>query len=261
MSCENCRKGYILPGTPQGSVVDGIYLSPSTDATPSKSAVVLLTDIFGLPLVNCKIIADHFAKELGMDVWVPDLFNGSPPIAAEDLELLMPDRAGVKLSFMQIIRLVFLMLPQAYALYTNRASVGAVRVTAVLEKMKAEKKYETIGAVGYCHGGSVAACLGNSPLLSSIVIAHPGQASEAQIRAITLPTAWVLAEDDLSFKPPAVELAKKVFSERKAEEYEFKTYPGTAHGFAARPNLGIPEVKAGYEGALEQTIAWFKKTL
>ena len=36
---------------------------------------------------------------------------------------------------------------------------------------------------------------------------------------------------------------------------------GTAHGFAVRPNLKVPEVKAGYEGALDQTVAWFKKTL
>ena len=31
--------------------------------------------------------------------------------------------------------------------------------------------------------------------------------------------------------------------------------------FAVRPNLTVPEVKAGYEGGLGQTIAWFKKTL
>jgi carboxymethylenebutenolidase len=36
---------------------------------------------------------------------------------------------------------------------------------------------------------------------------------------------------------------------------------GTAHGFAVRPNLTVPEVKAGYEGGLEQTVAWFRKTL
>ena len=36
---------------------------------------------------------------------------------------------------------------------------------------------------------------------------------------------------------------------------------GTAHGFAVRPNLDVPEVKAGYEGGLDQTVAWFKKTL
>lgn len=36
---------------------------------------------------------------------------------------------------------------------------------------------------------------------------------------------------------------------------------GTAHGFASRPNLDLLEVKAAYESALEQTVAWFKKTL
>ena len=63
-------------------------------------------------------------------------------------------------------------------------------------------------------------------------------------------------------------------------DYEFKVYKGsfikfhlyscfsnwcaavgTVHGFAARPNLEIPEVKAGFEGALDQTMQWFKKTL
>ena len=36
---------------------------------------------------------------------------------------------------------------------------------------------------------------------------------------------------------------------------------GTAHGFALRPNLTVPDVKAAYEGTLDQAVAWFKKTL
>jgi hypothetical protein len=36
---------------------------------------------------------------------------------------------------------------------------------------------------------------------------------------------------------------------------------GTVHGFALRPNLNVPDVKAAYEGSLDQTVAWFKKTL
>jgi hypothetical protein len=39
------------------------------------------------------------------------------------------------------------------------------------------------------------------------------------------------------------------------------TCVGTAHGFAVRPNLTVLKVKAGYEGGLGQTVAWFKKTL
>lgn len=36
---------------------------------------------------------------------------------------------------------------------------------------------------------------------------------------------------------------------------------GTVHGFAARPNLSMPDVKAGFEGALEQAESWFQKTI
>lgn len=56
----------------------------------------------------------------------------------------------------------------------------------------------------------------------------------------------------------------KVSLTRHPSYYHFidKRYvSGTVHGFAARPNLAYPEVKAGYEGAFEQTIEWFQKTL
>jgi len=44
-------------------------------------------------------------------------------------------------------------------------------------------------------------------------------------------------------------------------EYEIKVYKGTAHGFAARPNLEYPEVKEGFEQAFKQAVEWFNKTL
>lgn len=40
-----------------------------------------------------------------------------------------------------------------------------------------------------------------------------------------------------------------------------RPHPGTTHGFAARPNLAYPEVKEGFEGAFEQAVNWFEKTL
>ena len=77
--CDKCAEGTILPGEPSGSMQYGetaYFAAAAPDSQSSKSAVVLITDIFGLPLVNCKIMADRFAKEVGCDVWVPDLFNG-----------------------------------------------------------------------------------------------------------------------------------------------------------------------------------------
>lgn len=74
--CEHCQKGNTLPGQPSGETVkeyNGAYLAPGADKS---KAVILLTDMFGLPLVNCKIMADQLAEKLGYDVWVPDMFDG-----------------------------------------------------------------------------------------------------------------------------------------------------------------------------------------
>ena len=62
-----------MSGEPEGSMVDGAYLHEGSNKT---RAVFLLTDIFGLPLVNCKLMADQMSKKLDCDVWVPDMFNG-----------------------------------------------------------------------------------------------------------------------------------------------------------------------------------------
>ena len=79
-SCDNCAKGYFLPGETTGSIVadmDGAYFAPGPEGSTSRT-VVYLTDVFGLPLKNSKLMADELAKALACDVWVPDLFNGAP---------------------------------------------------------------------------------------------------------------------------------------------------------------------------------------
>lgn len=56
-------------------MVDGAYYRSAGDTT-SNSAIILLTDAFGLSLVNPKVLADRLSEKVGVDVWVPDLFNG-----------------------------------------------------------------------------------------------------------------------------------------------------------------------------------------
>ncbi|KAA1469968.1 dienelactone hydrolase endo-1-3,1,4-beta-D-glucanase [Dentipellis sp. KUC8613] len=270
-SCENCAKGFVLPGTPAGSMVDGAYYSPApgidkeTAPAPSSKAIVLLTDIFGLPLVNSKLLADELATKVGVDVWVPDLFNGAPPIKPHELTPLMPDRAGVQIPFMNKLRLAALIIPRIPSFYTNRAKVVDARVADFINKLKTEKKYEKFGAVGYCFGGSIAVRIASRNIVDTVVICHPGPASVEEIKAMSVPSSWALAEEDSAFPPKLRKSAEEVFKAREGKEdfieYEFKDWKGTAHGFAARPNLEVPEVKAGFEGALEQTVNWFKKTL
>ncbi len=75
MACERCIQGFVMKDEPEGSMVGDAYVHEGTDKS---RAVVLLTDIFGLPLVNCKLNADELSERLSCDVWVPDYFAGEP---------------------------------------------------------------------------------------------------------------------------------------------------------------------------------------
>lgn len=87
MTCEFCTQGYILPGEPSGIMIDGDYYRAAPSGSSKSFAVVVLTDIFGLPLKNPQLIADELSQRLGCDAWVPDVFDGqhcwSPHVRCE----------------------------------------------------------------------------------------------------------------------------------------------------------------------------------
>lgn len=202
------------------------------------------------------------AKELGCDVWVPDYFRGRPPMS---LTSMTPDRAGVKMTLWDWVKFAGIAFRNLPALIASRPAVVDKRLASFFALLKEKKIYEKIGAVGYCFGGATAARMGSNNYLNSIVIAHPAPISDSVLKSISIPTAWACAEDDMFFPEMKRNKAEAVFAARKDTDtfvdYEFKVYKGTAHGFASRPNLELPEIKAAHEQALEQTIAWFQKTL
>ncbi|GJE91791.1 dienelactone hydrolase family protein [Phanerochaete sordida] len=265
MSCEQCTQGYVLTGEPTGAMVDGAYFRAGPEGADPSKAIVILTDVFGLPLKNCKLIADELSKRVKCDVWVPDLFAGAPPVTVDELEPLMPYRPGQTMPFTTKLRVFWLLLTRGFKLFGLRAAVIDPRVTEFVTKIRKEKGYTRVGAAGYCLGGTIAIRLGATDLFDSLVILHPGNTTIEQIKAIKKPAAWACAEEDMSFKKPLRDEAEALFASRKDKpefvEYEFKDYKGTCHGFAARPNLEVPEIVEAYHGALDQTAAWFEKTL
>ncbi|KAG6829710.1 hypothetical protein H0H92_003745 [Tricholoma furcatifolium] len=267
MSCPDCVTGGLLPGEPTGAFsIQGAYLAPaptSNSASSSKRTIILLTDAFGLPLKNSKILADKFAHELQCDVWVPDYFQGRP--LADVNSMLLPDRAGVKMSILQWTKFVLATIPKLPAAFSSRSSVVDARLSKFIATILEERKYKCIGAIGYCFGGSTAIRLGSTGLVQSVVICHPGPFSMGQAQEIKVPASWVCAEDDLFFSHSLRMRAEALFSERQGREdfvdYEFRDYEGTAHGFAARPNLNLPQVAEAHEKAFLQAVDWFAKTL
>ncbi|KAL0960846.1 hypothetical protein HGRIS_005863 [Hohenbuehelia grisea] len=184
MSCPDCKRGTILEGDPKGVISDinGAYFTPAPGEATTKRAIIFLTDAFGLPLVNSKLLADMFAERLACDVWVPDLFDGVPIVGVNQLEL--PVRAGLKRSLWARISMILRLLPSIPAFYRSRPSVAFARLEAFIHKLQTEKHYDQLGAVGYCFGGSMAAMLAATDHIKSAVVAHPGSLTPQQINAI-----------------------------------------------------------------------------
>jgi len=249
---------------PAGKMVHEVYLHESPIGNKER-AVVLLTDIFGLPLVNSKLIADEISNKLECDVWVPDLFNGKPVFGVDELTPLVPTKAGTKMSFWTILCLIFTIVPRLYRMFAIRPSVTDPKLDKFMTKIRNDYGYKKIGAVGYCFGGSAGVRIGSRDKIDSLVVCHPGRCSINEIKAIKVPTAWICAEEDIMFSPSLRNQAEAIFAARKGKdnfiEYEFEDYEGTIHGFAARPNLRDAELAEAYNGAIAQTIAWFEKTL
>jgi carboxymethylenebutenolidase len=136
-----------------------------------------------------------------------------------------------------------------------------------IKKMREEKGYERVGAVGYCFGGYIAVRVGATDFVDTVVIAHPGGINAEHIKAIKVrpcanmhlipslrmsvqvPASWVCAEgtflylvavgnvlnapsEDSSFKPALRNQAEEIFVARKDKpdfiDYEFKDWKGTS---------------------------------
>ncbi|KAG0700441.1 dienelactone hydrolase [Suillus ampliporus] len=273
MSCPDCNRGSILEGKPAGSFteIDGVraYLASSTeDANGGQGgrAIILLCDAFGLPLVNSQLLADKFSKELSCDVWIPDLFDGQPLFDVNGMaEDLMPKRPRSWPLWDKIRFVTTVLLPRARIFHRSRPAVVDPRTTAFIKTVREQRKYVKIGAVGYCFGGSLGVRLAPLNVLDSLVVCHPGEVSEAEVKAINIPTSWVCAEDDMAFGPAIRKKSEAVFVARQGKDnfvdYEFMDYTGTVHGFACRPRLDFPDVKEAFEKSIDQTLKWFNKTL
>ncbi|KAH7050370.1 alpha/beta-hydrolase, partial [Auriculariales sp. MPI-PUGE-AT-0066] len=83
----------LMKGQPTGTMVkiggvDTYVARPPHIKKGCKEAIIFLTDIFGLPLPNNKLLADRFARETSLPVYVPDYLNGDPiPYNATTIDL------------------------------------------------------------------------------------------------------------------------------------------------------------------------------
>ncbi|GMK54206.1 hypothetical protein CspeluHIS016_0107920 [Cutaneotrichosporon spelunceum] len=124
----------------------------------------------------------------------------------------------------------------------------------------ADGGYTTVGAVGYCRGGTMVSYLlgkgDKSPLTSGFAF-HP-EYTPARYPLYTRAAGFGLAEEDAYIYGDRVEEIKAKFSKAPNEVTYFKD---TAHGFAARPSFEHEPTMKAFHDANGRAEAFLRRTL
>ena len=77
-----CTQGFEWEGTPTGRETtlagNKTYLAGPAD---SEAAIIIIHDLFGWTFNNLRLLADHYAREVGVAVYLPDLYAASSLIS------------------------------------------------------------------------------------------------------------------------------------------------------------------------------------
>ncbi len=143
----------------------------------------------------------------------------------------------------------------------HRPTTKDAKVSEFLKTLRTTKGVEKVAASGYCYGGYLSLRGITTGELDAAVMCHPSMIDLNMVKAIKGPTSWAMAEVDKMISDSFAQEIKECLTARKDLEFEMHTYPGTVHGSYVRPNLANPEVKAGFEAALKQTVDFVRKHL
>ncbi|KAK0100205.1 hypothetical protein ONS95_008544 [Cadophora gregata] len=198
-------------------------------------AILYLTDIFGVQLVNNRLLADSLALA-GYFVVEPDLFNGDP-IGVDQL-----NDPSFNIT--------------AWRERHPPAAIDAI-VTSTIAAMRGDLGVKKIGAVGYCFGGKyVARFLAPGKGLDAGFTAHPSAVVAEEWQAVAAPLTIAFGELDASSTPSQRAAAEAIFTSTNIT-FQTNLYSNAEHGFAVRTNLSDPQKAFAQESAYFQAVRWF----
>jgi len=228
---------------PQGKniTINGVltYVSlPKSRKFDPSIAVVMLTDVFGLPSPDNLLLADQWAAA-GFATYAPDYLNGDA----------LPTDGNVT----------------AWAVNHTEAQTTPP-LLAVISALKSHG-VKQIAATGYCFGGLYTARLVQNNTITVGTTAHPS--------SLDVPTDFVLmkaeshipieinnAELDTGFTPAlALETDAVMGDGQYLPGYFRRQFDGVGHGFAVRANASDPVQVAAKQGAFNTSLAWIKAHL
>jgi len=239
-----CKSGHIHTGTPAGSItqIAGIDTYVTKHKNSNGRAVLYVHDALGLPFINNQLLADTYAEQAEVDVYLPDFLEGdSVPVSV-------------------------LSSPGSFDfgpwLARHSRDHCSDMILGFAKELRDSYGVKKLAAVGFCWGGWGASMLGSTDLVDAIVVHHPTLLRVPEdIEKLKKPSLFLCAETDAVFPDSMRIAAQKILEEKKDQISIFKLYPGTRHGFAVRGgNEDVVVLKAA-EDAKNNAVQFFRTHL
>lgn len=155
------------------------------DGSNPDAGVLVIADLFGWTFPNVRLLADHYAREANVTVYVPDFFGGEV------------------LPFEPIAQGRFHEIDLGGFMKRNGRQQREPKIFAIALELRGQ--FKKAAAVGFCYGGwavfRLAACEHQPPLVDAIATGHPSLVVPKDMDEISVPVQILAPEIDQQYTP------------------------------------------------------------
>lgn len=239
-----CLRGFKWEGQPTGRI-GKLGNNPAYIAGSNPDAAVLFVhDLLGWTFPNARLLADHFAEEAGVTVYLPDFFDGW----VVDFDLVVTEQ--------------FHKIDLAGWQKANGREVREPEIFACARELR--EKHKTVGAIGFCYGGWAVYRLGarehQPPLVDFISAGHPSHLTKQDIDEVAVPVQMLSTEIDQMYTPEMKTYTFETLTKLQIP-FDFQHFPKAVHGCLSRGDEKVPGERDTMVRGKNAAVSWFKQWL